>query len=340
MILLKAGPLKTVDDAYALLKLAINLEFSTLPPYLYALYSILPGYNSEAARRIKSIAQQEMIHMCLVSNIWNALRGNPVLDPPDYPGTLPGDIGEPGKPPLDVHLYRFSPEAMKQGMNIEEPVDPPPIPHVTALRAAAPQSETIGQFYDRLKAFLGTLPATAWIPGRNQITDNQFFVGRLFEVNGYHDAAKAIDEIKSEGEGAKKDDPLDFQHEIAHYYRFGEIFNNQVLTKADNKYGYAWTGTLHIDWQGAYPAIDDPGTHDFSHEPPEARAAQDRCNAAYTAMVAALQNAMTGTEGALGVAVRAMFDLRMAARDAFTVPLADPAKVAGPAFKYLNGASL
>ena len=57
-------------------------------------------------------------------------------------------------------------------------------------------------------------------------------------------------------------------------------------------------------------------------------------------MVTALQSAMTGTDGALGVAVRAMFDLRMAARDAFTVPLADPAKVAGPAFKYLSGAPL
>jgi hypothetical protein len=29
-----------------------------------------------------------------------------------------------------------------------------------------------------------------------------------------------------------------------------------------------------------------------------------------------------------------MFDLRMAARAALTVPLADPARVAGPGFRY------
>ena len=51
-------------------------------------------------------------------------------------------------------------------------------------------------------------------------------------------------------------------------------------------------------------------------------------------MVEALQRAVTGQAAALGQAVRAMFDLRMAARQALSVPLADPALVAGPAFLY------
>ena len=74
-------------------------------------------------------------------------------------------------------------------------------------------------------------PASDWQAGRNQIVSDQFFPGQLFAVNGYADAHTAITQIVSEGEGAK-DDPLDFQDQIAHYYRFGEIWHEKVLTKA------------------------------------------------------------------------------------------------------------
>jgi hypothetical protein len=51
-------------------------------------------------------------------------------------------------------------------------------------------------------------------------------------------------------------------------------------------------------------------------------------------MIDALQRAVAGVDGALGEAVRFMFDLRMAALHAFTVPL-NNGKVAGPAFIYV-----
>jgi hypothetical protein len=333
MIRLQLAPLNTVQDAQAMLQTAIGVEFGTLPPYLYALYTILPGTNSQAAQRIKSVALQEMIHMCLACNMLNALGGTPVLHPQTYPGPLPGDIGPDGTP-LTVHLYPFSVAAMEQGMAIEQPEDPPDYPVENLLAAPGQQAVTIGQFYEALDKFLATLPASDWTPNRNQIIDNQFFAGQLFAINGYSDAHTAIQEIVSEGEGAKND-PLDFQDDIAHYYRFGEVYHDKVLTKADNPLGYAWgPAPLGVDWAGAYPAMPDPGTHDFSHEPLPARAAQDACNAAFTAMVEALQRAVTGQADALGHAVRAMFDLRMAAMHALTVPLADPALVAGPAFLY------
>jgi hypothetical protein len=333
MIRLQLSQLNTVQDAQAMLQTAIGVEFGTLPPYLYALYSILPGTNAAAAQRVKSVALQEMIHMCLACNILNALGGAPVLHPQAYPGPLPGDIGPDGTP-LTIHLLPFSVAAMEQGMAIEQPEDPPDFPVETLLAAPGGKAVTIGQFYEALDKFLETLPVSDWTPNRNQIVDNQFFAGQLFAINGYPDAHTAIQEIVSEGEGSKND-PLDFQDDIAHYYRFGEVFYDKVLTKADNPLGYAWgPAPLGVDWAGAYPAIPDPGLHDFSKDPPAARAAQDACNATFTAMVEALQRAVTGQAGALGEAVRAMFDLRMAAMHALTVPLADPALVAGPAFFY------
>jgi hypothetical protein len=333
MIFLEFKRIEKVDDAIELLQKAIKLEFSTLPPYLYALYSIRPESNGAAAERIKTVAMQEMVHMCLACNILNALGTSPTITPPTYPGPLPGAVTGRGREPLNIHLFPFSKEAMAQAMAIEDPecgaID---FPHEIALEAA-PMFMTIGQFYNYLDRFLETLPDLRWSKGRNQIDDRQFLAGELFAVNSYDDAHQAIQDIVSEGEG-NKESPLDFQGEIAHYYRFAEIYYDQVLTKAHNPKGYAWKGTLGVDWSAVYPAITDPCSHDFSNDPPPARAAQEHCDAAYTRLVQAIQRAVTGEPNYLGNAVRAMFELRMTAKQALIVPLADPAKVAGPGFRY------
>jgi len=341
MIQLKLNRLSSIEDAQAMLQTAIGVEFGTLPPYLYALLSIPQDGNPASIARIRSVVGQEMIHMCLACNILNALGGDPILTAPVYPGPLPGDIGPDGVP-LTIHLLPFSPDAMKQGMEIEQPEEVPDFPIVQLAGVLETRAVTIGQFYAALDDFLATLPDSDWHKDRHQIVDNQFFAGQLFAINGYADAHRAIQEIVSEGEGAK-DDPLDFQHDIAHYYRFGEMFYDKVLTKSDNPTGYAWgPDALGVDWGAVYPAIPDPGTHDFSQDSAEAQAAQTACNQAYTDMVDALQAAVTGTPGALGEAVRAMFDLRMAAFHALNVKLADETSVAGPSFLYtpiLSGAS-
>ena len=334
MIRLQWKPIFTVKDAWAMLQTAIGVEFGTLPPYLYAMLSIPPGKNVAAMGRIRSVALQEMIHMCLACNILNALGGTPDIEPPVYPGPLPGDIGPPGGEPLIIHLLPFSEEAMKQGMDIEQPEDPLDFPVVPEAVAAAPEAVTIGQFYEALDLFLSKLPPSAWTAGRNQIDDSQFFAGQLFAINDYDDAHVAIQQIVSEGEGTPKS-PLDFQNELAHYYRFEECYRNLVLTKANNPLGYQYgPEKLGIDWSAVYPAIPDPCTHDFSKDPPAAQAAQSACNQAYSQMIDALRLAVTGKAGQLGVAVRAMFDLRMAALVAFTTPLADSSLVAGPSFLY------
>ncbi|HEY0371773.1 MAG TPA: ferritin-like protein [Thermoanaerobaculia bacterium] len=340
MIRLKWETVSSVEDAWALLQTAIGVEFGTLPPYLYALLSIPPGENRAAASRLQSVVLQEMIHMCLACNILNALGGSPELVPPVYPGPLPGDIGPPDGKPLIIKLLPLSEPAMKQGMNIEEPEKPIAFPVKKMLTAeAAPQSVTIGQFYHALDALLSTLPASDWTANRNQIDDAQFFAGQLFAINNYDDAHRAIEDIVSEGEGAA-DSPLDFQEEIAHYYRFGEVYYNKVLTKDDNPLGYAWgPEPLGVDWSAVYPAIPDPCTHDFSHDPPAAQAAQKACNAAYSTMIDELRLAVNGNMGRLGNAVSAMFELRMAARAALNTPLADPKLVAGPSFLYTGDLS-
>lgn len=337
MIFLKGSPPKTVGDVQQLLQQAVAVEFGTLPPYLYAMFSIPPGENVAAAQLIKSVLLQEMIHMALACNILNAIGGTPKLVPPVYPGTL-GDIGPDGKV-LTVQLLKFSKDSMWQGMEIEKPYEGPDYPVVKLM--AAPDQDghalTIGQFYALIDEFLATYPGP-WQPV-NQITDDQFFPGQIFAVNGYSDANRAISIIVSEGEGAKQS-PLDFEDELAHYYRFAECYNDAVLTKIPKDPGYQFgPEKLGIDWDAVFNCIPNPGTHDFSNEPAAAQAAQAKCNAAYTKMVDALQLAVTGHPEHLGIAVRAMFDLRLAAQVALRTPLNDPATVAGPAFLYQHNAS-
>lgn len=335
MIRLQATPPSSVDDAIGMLQTAIGIEFGTLPPYLYARLSILPGSNEPAAARLTDVINQEMIHLCLVCNIINALGGSPKLVPPSYPCTL-GDIGPPGGQPLKIYLLPFGPDAMAQGMAIEEPEEVPPFPTLLAAAPFEMTAMTIGQFYTLVDNFLATLPDSAWTANRNQITDAQFFPGQLFAVNDYADAHEAITQIISEGEGAK-DNPLDFQNELAHFYRFGEVYRDKVLTKIPEAPGYQWgPDALGVDWSAAYPAIANPGQHDFSQDSAAAQAAQEACNAAYSGMVDALQLAVTGEIDQLGAAVRKMFELRMAAMAALQIPLAC-GNVSGPAFVYSSG---
>ena len=323
-----------LSEAQAQLQSAIGVEFGTLPPYLYSMFSIPPGENVDSAELIRSVLMEEMVHMCLASNILNALGGDPRLTPPTYPGELPGDIG-PDRKPLVVSLLPFSKAAMEQGMSIEKPEQPPHFPIVAFAAAPTDEAVTIGQFYDALDAFLATLGPQDWQGGRHQINDTQFLTGQLFAVNNYADAHRAISTIVSEGEGSK-DNPLDFADEIAHYYRFGEVFYDKVLTRIAEDPGYQWgPEALGVDWSKVYPAIPDPQQHDFSQDSPAAQDAQDACNAAYSRMVDALQAALTGQTEQLGIAVRAMYDLRIATQDALHTPLADGTSVSGPAFVYV-----
>jgi hypothetical protein len=188
--------------------------------------------------------------------------------------------------------------------------------------------------------FLATLSPNDWSSDNNQLTDDQFFPGQIFAVNGYNDAHRAITIIVSEGEGAKKN-PLDFEDELAHYYRFAECYYNKVLTKIPEDPGYRFgPESLGIDWDRVFPCVPNPGsTIDWSEQPEAARAAQDACTEAYSRMVDSLQLAVTGHPEQFGIAVRAMFDLRLAAQVVLRTPLKDPATVAGPAFLYRPSAT-
>ena len=104
------------------LQIALQLEHSTIPPYLTAVASIKNNYNLEIQSFMKTIVIQEMMHMALVANILNAVGGKPSLYPKDfiprYPSRLPGGV----QPDLVVPIEKLSLALIRNiFMKIEQP---------------------------------------------------------------------------------------------------------------------------------------------------------------------------------------------------------------------------
>lgn len=69
----------TIDDLKANLQTALELEHSTIPAYLTALYSIKEGTNLMPVEIIKSVVIEEMLHMVMVANLINAIGSTPKI---------------------------------------------------------------------------------------------------------------------------------------------------------------------------------------------------------------------------------------------------------------------
>jgi hypothetical protein len=116
----------TLGDLRDHLQYAIGLELTTIPAYLCALYTIIPGVNSAACEVIQSVVLEEMLHMSLAANVLNAIGGAPATGPvgdgpspvPVYPATVPFIDAMPV-----IRLRAFSMAAVDDFIAIERPVE-------------------------------------------------------------------------------------------------------------------------------------------------------------------------------------------------------------------------
>lgn len=104
------------------LQAAIQLELGTIPPYLYAYWSIDPAAADPdgVASSIRQIAIEEMQHMGIACNLLASTGGHPdILGAVSaYPTMLPKDVHKG----LAVGLASLSPDlVLKTFMVIEEP---------------------------------------------------------------------------------------------------------------------------------------------------------------------------------------------------------------------------
>ncbi|RAJ04247.1 ferritin-like protein [Chitinophaga skermanii] len=232
---------QSLEELHPMVQGAIELEHSTIPPYLTALFSFKRGKGKEVRPIIESIVIEEMLHMTIASNILNALNGRPQIDKPafvpNYKCPLPMGINVG----FEVGLEKCSIDVVQNVfMEIEEPET---ILNINYAVKATDTYKTIGEFYGALAKKIDEL-APDIMPGdpaKQVVANNYFPPDELFAIRTKQDAIAAIDIIVEQGEGTSTE-PVDMYGEVAHYYRFKEIVMGKKLIKdphADHGYSYS-----------------------------------------------------------------------------------------------------
>src|SRR6476619_5041923 len=100
----RADPAPTLAWLQEALQSAIELEFFTISPYLFAMWSVKDERHF-VARTLREIIYEEMQHMALACNLLLAVGGAPQIKraAPRYPSAMPGGV----KPNLTVWLARL-----------------------------------------------------------------------------------------------------------------------------------------------------------------------------------------------------------------------------------------
>lgn len=320
---------------------AIKLEFSTIPPYLCALWSI-EDQAAPAADSIRRIVQEEMLHMALACNMLVALGGTPRIAEPGFAPLYPGRLAGGVHAELEVGLAGLSDEVLRTFMIIELP-EKPVQAETDELKSAAALDhdlsghDTIGRFYDRLEvAFLILRPDFS--------TDRQI-AGPLawFPIRDLGDMHEAISLIKSQGEGATLT-PLEHAPtaagdvELAHFYRFLEIYARRRIEFLPDR--GIWGFGSPLERPACYPmAPVPPGGHPGPGRsvPPQVAELLDRFDDRYRTLLGQLHRLWAeGDQGALVRAIDAMFSLEADARALMQIPI-DPLNPSsgtyGPCFR-------
>jgi hypothetical protein len=334
-----APRIETIESLRAHLQIAIQLEHATIPAYLCGLYTIRDGTNTEAARVIRSVVMEEMLHIALAANVLNAIGGTPVLNRPEfvprYPTRLPHSDGH-----LEIHLARFSREAVTTFQAIERPARP-------NARAQADRYHTIGQFY---KAIVEGLERVCrkdqhftGDPAR-QVGPEAYYGGggELVRVTGLDSAVAALRVIVEEGEGLphsifdSKRKLVREPRELAHYFRFTELLAGRYYGPHDTPATGPTGPLLPVDWDAAYDMAPNPKAEDYPAGS-DLRRRADEFNRTYTGLLDLLHRAFNGEPGRLGGAVGGMYELKYQAQALIRNPRPDGPGNAGPGFQFARG---
>ncbi len=330
----------SLEDLFPLLQNAIKLEHATIPTYLSAMMSIKPGTNESIAAIFQSIVVEEMLHLSIACNILNAIGGAPEINVPGFIPTYPGPLPMGIDHDLTVQLVPLSLSAVHDiYMAIEEPEDPIifPIKISAFLEATEATYATIGLFYRAVQAQL-LLLAPDKLPGDPARQMTQLFPpDQLFPILTRQDAINAINIIVEQGEGTTKK-PTDQQGELAHYYRFAEVFNGKQLVpdKSEPK-GYSYSGApIVLDTAGVFNMKPNTKMADLAAGS-EAWNAASEFNQAYSRLLNVLHATFNGKPNLIASTLGMMYDIKLYGEKLAAMPFPGKAGVTvGPPFEFVQ----
>jgi hypothetical protein len=323
--------------AYSLQE-AVQLEWTTIPPYLCAYWSIktddVPEPTATIRDTFRQIVIQEMLHLGLACNMLAGMGGTPNIYSenfaPKYPGVLPSHV-HTGLVIGLAGLARDQPgdkQQVAKFMEIELPEAP-----LAPMAAGFP---TIGAFYDAIcDQFDRVNPKLS--PDR-QLTNDQ--LPDLIVVGSPAEAKQKIDLIKRQGEGTACS-PFDDDKkvtivprgELAHYYRFGEIHAEHCI-RPDPKAPKGWSFTGK-----PLPFPDARNLYLMAEVPPGGYPESTAFDRVYTKLLKMLYTAWAeGDSNILANAVGLMdSDLSQAALDLLRAEYPGPSGrgIKGPDFRFV-----
>ena len=328
-----SNKIQSVEDLKYYLKVAIQLEHATIPPYLVALYSIKPDTNVEATNIIRTVVVEEMLHLTLAVNLLNAIGGAPDLNcsgfVPQYPVHLPD-----GERDFLVDRAALSMETIETFLNIERPAkencgstrDTSDDRKTTIINTNASEPAggvsadphmcyySIGEFYDEIIRGFKHLDSTNsgelfFGDPERQITSDYYYSsgGAVVTVSDLDSALQAIDGIIEQGEGARNAIANE-EGEIAHYYRFEQLKLGRYYRPGDQP-GAPSGEPLEVDWSGVYQIKKNVIQSDYPADS-ELHAASLEFNATYSKFLQDLTKAFNGNPSLLIPAVQDMFHLK------------------------------
>ena len=236
------------DELKKNLQIAIEIEHSTIPLYLYALFSIKPGSNVQAYNLIRSVLMEEMVHMSLASNILNAVGGSPDFVHEKFIPIFPGPMAGGLHPELTLRLGPLTKDLLKNVFMVFEEPRRVPIDGDSEIH-----NKTIGVFYHRLEGSLTRLvremgEENVFVGDPTRQIDSSCFppetASKMFPVTDLESAVKAINLIVKEGEGSNQLNPNDGEEELAHYYKFSEIYHGRELVRNNKTREWSYSGKL------------------------------------------------------------------------------------------------
>ena len=307
------------------LQSAVSVEFSTIPPYLCALWSIKDQMHPVAAS-IRNVLQEEMLHMALACNMLTAIGCVPKInDPlmvPTYPGPIPGDV----HPELIVPLSGLCDASLDVFIAIEAPWERKDAPAIEQGRGY----KTIGAFYDAiLEAFRALRPT---LRTERQVTGPLAYMvmADLAAVES------AINLIRDQGEG-NASPVVAHTRELAHYYRFLEVRHCRRFSGNDAAGGPLFEGDP-LERPAAWPmAVVPHRGYRQSDVPADVWTMIDGIDQTFTLLLDRLQVVWElGDQSSLVHAIGTMFGLTQQAQALMAMEIGEGLGNYGPCFRFLG----
>lgn len=345
---------KLKSHVLADLQKAIELELTTIPPYLTAYFSLHPQSNTILANNIRSVFMEEMLHICLAGNILVSLGGQVKLginNIPKYPLVMGFRCRE-----FQVDLARACPETIHMFRRIELPDSLPPLEEfVELMKDINIEGYSIGDFYNHIRKNLKQLHDSYQEQGKvlfnpdtsKQITETYFWGarGKPIAVTDMESADWALTEIIDQGEGGTCSIFEDNLHdcelppEPSHFYKFSEIYYQRKYKPDDDPFKPPTGEKFNVDYDKVYPIKKNCKQADFknNHELAELNR---KFNQNFTLMLKQIEEAFAGNPKALYTSImNGMHGLTPIARAMVQMKI-DPAnpksETGSPSFEWVE----